>query len=157
MQKFKIYQQHNIQKICIEIFGLTTALEKPTRGKPVKGIFIFSELQRKFFYSNQILSKNSQTYFRKFLEQNSFRTTPNCSSISVPEIRTVYDCHNIKCCMDCLENLPFFLSLLYGFMCNKCTSKTDSQNLYRTASIKMLYLASKVVSKTSSTDSQKSV
>jgi hypothetical protein len=135
-------------------------LKKPTREKPVRGIFIVSELQRKFFYNNHILNKNSQTYLRKFLEQNSFRTTPNCSSILVPEIRRVYDCHNIKCCTDCLENHPLFPSLLYGFLCNNCTLKTmprclgmrvvsllyglstfcsctDSKNTYRTTSIKL--------------------
>jgi hypothetical protein len=46
----KPYQQHNIQNINTVIFGLTTTLEKPIRGKPVReGVFIISELQRKFF------------------------------------------------------------------------------------------------------------
>jgi hypothetical protein len=32
------------------IFGLTTTLEKPTRGKPVRdGVFIISKLQGKSF------------------------------------------------------------------------------------------------------------
>jgi hypothetical protein len=36
------YQQHiNSENINTEIFGLTTTLEKPTRGKPVReGVFI---------------------------------------------------------------------------------------------------------------------
>jgi hypothetical protein len=43
--EIKTYQQHNIQKIYTQIFGLTGTLEKPTRGKPVgDGVFIISEV-----------------------------------------------------------------------------------------------------------------
>jgi hypothetical protein len=40
------YQQHiNSENINTVIFGLTTTLEKPTRGKPVReGVFIISEV-----------------------------------------------------------------------------------------------------------------
>jgi hypothetical protein len=78
----------NSENLDTRIFGLTSTLEKPTRGKPMRGLFIIIELLRNFFYSIFIfrnLHKLIWTFFRKKILLNS---PGKCSSISVPEIRT---------------------------------------------------------------------
>jgi len=52
------------KNLCTDIFGLTTTLEKPTRGKPVReGFLLFRASEKKLFYNPKLLldfcAKNS--------------------------------------------------------------------------------------------------
>jgi hypothetical protein len=52
------YQQHiNSENINTVIFGLTATLEKPTRGKPMRGSFYYLGASEKFCY-NMFIFRN---------------------------------------------------------------------------------------------------
>jgi hypothetical protein len=83
--EIKTYQQQNIQKIYIDIFGLTMTLEKPTRGKPVREGFLLFESFRENSFTSDFSFRKYTNLSQKFLLQNYFRTTTKCSLISVPK------------------------------------------------------------------------
>jgi hypothetical protein len=70
----------NSENLDTRIFGLTSTLEKPTRGKPVReGLFIIIELLRNFFYSSLIFSKNtnlSQKIYARLLQKKFQNAAP---------------------------------------------------------------------------------
>ena len=78
----------NSENIDTKIFSLTSTLEKPTRGKPVREGFLlfmsFWEISFTAYSSSEIYTNLSGLSFAKILQNSPGK----CSSISIPEIRT---------------------------------------------------------------------
>jgi hypothetical protein len=88
MQKIKYISNTIFKKFCTEIFGLTTTLEKPTRGKPVREGFLLFRASEKNSFTTDSSSKNYTNLSQNFFSKTPSEQPQNCSSISVPEIRT---------------------------------------------------------------------
>jgi hypothetical protein len=71
------------ENLTQEIFGLTSTLEKPTRGKPVReGLFIICRALRNNFLQQSSSEINTQTYL-DFVPTHSLKMRAKHSSISV--------------------------------------------------------------------------
>jgi hypothetical protein len=97
------------------IFGLTTTLEKRTRGKLVREGILLLVSFKEISFTSYSSSENTQIYLRLFFSKKIILNSPRITpwSLSQKSVQ-LYGIPNNKCCTNYLEICANSLNFLYG-------------------------------------------
>jgi len=84
-------------------FWSNLTLEKPTREKPVRGAFYYSEMRELMSFTAVKISANHTNLSQECAHQSSSKTVTETSQNSFPENRTVRPSIFVPRCTNCTE------------------------------------------------------